>query len=337
MALLASRRAAGPPARQRLTFAAALLVAVVGSSGAAAQSVRMQQQREHHTAADCGQCHREIHAEWQRSAHATAFTDPAFQQELRSRQRPERCIPCHAPQSVPERLGRMPRARSADPHEGITCVACHRRGEQILGPFGAATEAHDSAADPTFQGAGSTALCSGCHDLRIADVLPLAREFAAAGFGADGRSCASCHMPAVTRPLAVDPASGAATGPARAGRSHALLGPDDAAFCQQAFEFRVEQRGKATLVHVANTAGHGVPGLVARRVFAIALRQLDAAGRVLHEQTVRISGDNRLLVGEDREVQICRQPGAVRVAVQVDHYYLGKLLATLVQQELPLP
>jgi hypothetical protein len=297
----------------------------------------MQQDPHRHAAADCGTCHREIHAEWQRSAHATAFTDPAFQQDLRGRQHPERCLPCHVPQSVPDRLGRMPRARAGDHHEGITCVACHRRGEQILGPFGAETTAHASAADPAFQGQGTTALCSGCHDLRIADVLPLAREFAAAGLAADGRSCASCHRPAVTRPLAVDPASGAASGPARPGRSHALLGPDDAAFCAKAFEFRVDRRGKATIVHVVNAAGHGVPGLVARRVFVIALRQLDAAGRMLHEQTIRISGDNRLLVGEDREVPLDRRPGAVRLAVQVDHVHLGKLLATVVQQEFALP
>src|SRR5690606_7065510 len=70
------------------------------------------------TAAECGRCHAEIHAEWQDSAHGEAFTDPAWQAALARTRRPELCWPCHAPEPVHRRLGRMPAVRATHREEG---------------------------------------------------------------------------------------------------------------------------------------------------------------------------------------------------------------------------
>lgn len=286
--------------------------------------------------AACGACHRAIHGEWQDSAHGRAFTDPIYRKAIARVPRPEQCHGCHAPESVLDRLGKMPRTRTERLDDGITCSSCHEQGGAVHGPFGAETAAHASVKDPVFSDKGSIALCSGCHDKRIADVLPLAKEFAAAGLAEKGKSCAGCHMPEITRPLAVDPATGAPSGPPRPGRSHELLGPADAEFCERAFAFRAERAGDRVLVFVKNRAGHGVPGLAAMREFPVALAVRDASGKALREHRLVFSGDNRLLVEEERRIEIAGAAGAVAVDVAVDHVFQGKIVATVLRRTLHL-
>ncbi len=272
-------------------------------------------------AADCGRCHQAIHDEWRASAHGRAFTDPVYQAALKGRARPELCHGCHIPQNVLDRLGQKPRPRADHHHDGVGCVACHARGEAIHGPFGAATDAHRSVKDPVFGDQGSTALCSSCHATAIADVLPLARDFAEAGLQAKGKSCVGCHMAAVERPLAVDPATGAAAGPARHGRSHALRGPGDPLFCAEAFALTVAAHGAGLRLRVRNKAGHRVPGLARLRAFVMRFRVVDGGGRTLHELPFTVDGDNPLLVGETRILDLPRPDGAVAVLATVHHRF----------------
>ena len=198
-------------------------------------------------ASDCARCHGDVHAEWLDSAHARAFTDPVFQQQLSGCAEPERCLPCHVPAAVLDRLGRMPQARKTQHNEGVTCVACHQSSQGMHGPSGIATSAHPTVKDATFRRRGSYGLCRSCHDMRIADVLPLAREFERGGLALDDSSCVGCHMTTAARagagPFAGEPAV------PRRGRSHRLLGPSDAEFCGSGFLFRVERRdGKLGLI-----------------------------------------------------------------------------------------
>lgn len=286
-------------------------------------------------AASCGRCHDAVHAEWLDSAHARAFTDPVFQRHLATRNRPQFCLPCHVPESVPDRLGTLPRAREERRDEGVTCAACHLRGETVLGPHGGDTPAHALARDPLFERRGSTALCSSCHDTAIASVLPLGREFAASNRDGD-ESCIGCHMPSTRRPPARDPATGEPAGAVRGGRSHRLLGPGDPAFCASAFRFRLERHAAGLSVFLANGAGHGVPGL-ALRAFPVRLSLQDARGRELHAESLTISSENRLLVDEERRIALPAVEGAVALRVVVDHVFDGKRAATVVDQELELP
>lgn len=286
--------------------------------------------------AACGRCHDAIHREWQQSAHALAFTDAAYQQALRTRRQPERCLPCHVPDSVLERLGNMPRARVEGRDQGITCAACHVRDGVVHGPYGVATAAHPSQQDPSFGDRGGTALCAGCHATQIADVLPLARDFAGSKLPQQGKSCVGCHMPELQRALAIDPDSGAPAGPKRFTRSHLLLGPDDPVFCREAFGFDLRRRGEQLLLVIHNEAGHRVPGTARRRSFTMTFRQRDGNGRQLHERQFVVSSSNPLLVDEDRQLVLPAMPGVVAVDVAVDHGLAGKNITRLLERQLAL-
>lgn len=285
---------------------------------------------------DCGRCHDAIFDEWQSSAHALAFTDPHYQQALRGKNRPEFCHGCHAPAPVLDRVGRPPRAREQQREHGITCASCHEHQGTVHGPFGAETSAHPTIRDPLFQAPGSNALCRSCHDTAIADVLPLGREFVAAGLESKGQSCVGCHMRERTRPIAIDPASGEPAGPVRKGRSHTLLGPTDAEFCGSAFAFAARRSGGRLQVDIHNRAGHGIPGLVRRREFPVSLQQRDAQGRTLAEHRLVFSSDNRLLADEVRRLWLDSRPGVVALSVRVDHLFDGKTIATVVDQTLEI-
>ena len=271
-------------------------------------------------AADCGRCHAEIHDEWHGSAHGRAWTDPIYQRTLDGLEHPERCHGCHVPDSVLGRLGRPPRPRDGDLDAGVTCVACHQdRSGAIAGPFGAKTDAHATIAHPAFKEAGSTALCSSCHDLRIGPVLPLARDFEAAGLADRGKSCIGCHMPRMLRPIAVDPDTGEPTGPERRGRSHALRGPSDPDFAASAFKIAVRAVDERSIeLALGNRAGHRVPGLVGRR-FVFDVVQFDASDRRITADAVTISDENLLLVAETRRFPLARRTGCISVEVRVRH------------------
>ncbi len=290
------------------------------------------------TPEDCRACHPTVFGEWSESAHARAFVDPVFQRALATRREPERCIPCHAPGSALDRLGKMPKARPERRHEGVDCASCHVQAEVVHGPWGAETAAHKSVRNPAFGKQGSVALCSSCHDLAIADVLPLGREFRAL-VGADGdESCIGCHMESVRRAPAHDPATGAPLGEPKAGRSHRLLGPSDPEFCATAFEFGLEagQDGARELV-LHNGAGHGVPGLARLRRFLLRIRLLDKDRRVLHEENAVISWRNRLLADEERRWRLPQLAAAVAVQVQVDHTFADQRPAQVLERTMELP
>jgi hypothetical protein len=202
----------------------------------------------------------------------------------------------------------------------------------VHGPFDVQTEAHASVQDPVFQ--GGVALCSSCHATRIADVLPLARDFEAARLDQQGLSCTGCHMPQAERALAVDPESGKPVGEPRRGRSHALLGPGDAKFCSKAFTFSVRQQPGRIRVQIANEAGHRIPGLANLRAFAGKLRLLDQQGASLWEQPFVINSDNPLFVQETRIVDLPPVKGTASLQVLVDHIFDGRTLARVVEQTL---
>ncbi len=281
----------------------------------------------------CAQCHKAVHEEWRQSAHARAFSDPHFQKALLQRAEPERCVPCHAPQSALDRLGQMPRAREDQREHGVDCRACHVRGDTVHGPDGATTDAHGTVKDPTFRGSGSVALCVSCHDMRIADVLPLGREFRAAHQEDDAdATCVSCHMESVRRVNAEDPKTGAPVGEARAGRSHALLGPSDAEFCASAFSFELVRAGKGPELVLRSGAGHGVPGLARIRSFPMRIQLLSKSGAVLREESVTFSWQNRLLADEERRWALPATSGAVALRVRVDHIFADQKPTTVVDR-----
>jgi nitrate/TMAO reductase-like tetraheme cytochrome c subunit len=90
------------------------------------------------TAAQCGQCHKQIYEEWSSSQHAYASISPMFHafeqkfQELTQGTVGTFCVRCH--QQVGTQLGENREtplwARSQISREGVTCITCHRVKEQ---------------------------------------------------------------------------------------------------------------------------------------------------------------------------------------------------------------
>ena len=90
------------------------------------------------TAAQCGECHKQIYEEWSSSQHAYASISPMFHafeqkfQELTQGTVGTFCVRCH--QQVGTQLGENRDtplwALSQISREGITCITCHRVKEQ---------------------------------------------------------------------------------------------------------------------------------------------------------------------------------------------------------------
>jgi hypothetical protein len=90
------------------------------------------------TAAQCGECHKQIYEEWSSSQHAYASISPMFHkfeqkfQELTRGTVGTFCVRCH--QQVGTQLGENREtplwARSQISREGISCITCHRVKEQ---------------------------------------------------------------------------------------------------------------------------------------------------------------------------------------------------------------
>jgi hypothetical protein len=90
------------------------------------------------TAAQCGQCHKQIYDEWSSSQHAYSSISPMFHafeqkfQELTKGTVGTFCVRCH--QQVGTQLGEnreMPLWKMSQiSREGVTCITCHRVKEQ---------------------------------------------------------------------------------------------------------------------------------------------------------------------------------------------------------------
>jgi nitrate/TMAO reductase-like tetraheme cytochrome c subunit len=86
------------------------------------------------TAAQCGECHKQIYEEWSSSQHAYASISPMFHkfeqkfQQLTQGTVGTFCVRCH--QQVGTQLGEARDtplwARSAISREGVSCITCHR-------------------------------------------------------------------------------------------------------------------------------------------------------------------------------------------------------------------
>ncbi len=115
------------------------------------------------TAKECGSCHVEQYQEWQKTAHARAFTSSAY--KLQSDQYQDQdCLFCHTPGDIqnPDR-----EARSYNQNEGVTCIACHLHNGAMNGPHesDALFTPHAIVQNDTLNSkTGSSKLCGTCHE-----------------------------------------------------------------------------------------------------------------------------------------------------------------------------
>jgi hypothetical protein len=308
-------------------------------------------------AADCGVCHQEIYQEWQASTHARALSDRQFQAEMqKSPSAAWLCLNCHTP--LENQLARIaigvrnhsthqpilkknPRYDAALAREGVTCAVCHVKDGLILGPYGDAGAPHPVRKAPELLAVDA---CASCHQATAAyaDTLvctfDTAEEWRRSPYAARGEVCSRCHMPAVTRPVAVG-------GPMRESRRHLFLGSKipkemNVPAEQRAFYdlfssgLSVEVRAGQLILRNAR-AGHLLPTGDPERFILVKAELLDAAGAVIDRLTHRIGqqwewhpkarklSDNRLKPLEQRVLRLEQNPRARRVRVVVENWRLN--------------
>jgi hypothetical protein len=189
---------------------------------------------------DCGECHEQIHSEWEGGMHANAWRDPAYTalHKLASKETDglvdRYCVACHAPIAV--LAGEVKPGQDFKVGElsqkGVQCDFCHT----VSGGKGIGNAAAVSSPGPIKRGpfpdsespAHETAFselhtraefCGACHDVyHPVNGLPLEKtytEWYEGPYPGRGVKCQDCHMtPGITR-FQPNPGAAAFTGPKR--------------------------------------------------------------------------------------------------------------------------
>jgi hypothetical protein len=249
----------------------------------------------------CGMCHREIAQEWLNSLHSQAFRDVHFTAEAEKVADAEsKCFTCHAPDAVRAKgLGQTPGFRTDLREVGVDCQVCHvdLKG-RVHAPFRSGSSPHDVESDPQHR---TEALCASCHE-----AFGTASEFKQSDFAKEGQTCATCHMPRVTRPVATG-------GKARPTAQHIWRGGSDPEMLAKAVKMvaNVEAGGKV-ITKVTNAgAGHKFPTGIEYHQAMVVVTVTDASGKevfskreLLADQRKSGGTDTRLNPGETRTVTI---------------------------------
>lgn len=257
---------------------------------------------------------------WAGSAMAVAAKDPLFLSAVREAEKDypgvgDYCLRCHAPEAwVQGRCFPTDGSGLQSDDTGVTCSTCHRmdpspwqrNGQYLIGddlemrgPLADAQAPHRTRTS-TFT--GSSELCGSCHDLRNPlvfrrnlDGTPTGQpfpeqttytEWKTSAFAAEGKSCASCHLPKEPGPVAFGgPENRQRTAHFLAGGNRFLLAAVQ--FLEPGLGMDDElELGKLRIQEIMRTAASLAlvdPGLTLRRgqVEAVQLRVTNLSGHKL--------------------------------------------------------
>ena len=170
------------------------------------------------SSAVCGECHQSIHAVWQQSLHAQAWSNGVFQAayhravDAYGRERARACLSCHAPTV---RHGQDYQVENPVTAEGVTCDFCHSVsavdlsdtsdpvrftvGKTKYGPLRHAQSPAHEIIDTRLH--TRSEFCAACHEYRNGNgvtVLGTYSEWRQSSYAKKGKQCQDCHMPLVT-------------------------------------------------------------------------------------------------------------------------------------------
>ncbi len=247
------------------------------------------------SAQTCNACHGAIHDQWGASGHARASTSPAWLAASAALGNPVRCQECHLPLLAQRaEIPRGPGAGAMAPNpawepslglEGVTCAACHVRGDAIVGPRALPADAvpHKVVQSDALRSAEA---CAFCHQQALPGgeehpFLDTVGEWERSSFGQANIPCQDCHMQRVSGPIAGSRFAAFA--------SHGGLGDHDPAAIARAVTLQVRvqkarfERGdtvRATAEIMNTGAGHAVPSGDPNHRVAIQFELVDAAGEL---------------------------------------------------------
>ena len=213
----------------------------------------------------CAKCHPSQYAEHEQSTHGRAFTD----EEVRlatARFSHQDCIICHTPRPIFETgVGMNPMRRMYDLEEGNSCMTCHWRPGFDYSKFSGGAQCKGAF----HADVGTVEACASCHRNHG---TPFQWEKSPQGKLA-GRVCMDCHMPEVTREVAVG-------GPVRTTRSHVFPGGRNEKHVKRAYEYKAEIAGNVAVVTIENKgAGHNFPTELKQRSVESLVIVKDAEGK----------------------------------------------------------
>ncbi len=273
------------------------------------------------TSAFCGKCHPAQHAEHAMNTHGRAFTDPEVRLATGNFDHGD-CIRCHTPRPIFETgIGLNPQRRYHNLVEGNTCMTCHWREGVDYSRFVGGPDCKEGF-DPRV---GTVEACATCHRNHG---TPYQWEVAPNGKLA-GKTCMSCHMELIERPVATG-------GPVRRVRSHVFPGARSESQLRKAYAYEARIDGNEVVVTIANEgAGHNFPTELKQRSVEslVVVRDLDgkevARSRVVFRDPYKRPYGLHLLVntqipsGESREhrVPLTVAGGTVDCELHFKHYF----------------
>jgi predicted CXXCH cytochrome family protein len=145
----------------------------------------------------CGSCHEDIHAAWQTTRHAQAFSSPVFQQDWQALGSQFSCLTCHttgydpASNTYTAEVGHPEKPMPITPDASL-CATCHKTttDEWRASRHGEVGINCQSCHDPHSQKPKAdsiTALCTNCHN-------DPGQSFTHSTHANAGLECSSCHM-----------------------------------------------------------------------------------------------------------------------------------------------
>ena len=229
--------------------------------------------------------------------HAKAWVDEIYQ--AAANQVPDRqteCDQCHAPQPILiTGIGKMPKLRDGHREAGVSCLVCHldAQGAMHGPPASAETYFHTNVTDPIYTDA--TELCSTCHGQPSVPAHDQVSSFLSSTFAKKKYSCATCHMPVVSR------LQSTASYESIKGRKHTWRGSRSVAQLKRAASLQLEYTSGKVHVGLESKTGHVLPGGTLRTI-VLEVVHLASDGTERQKQRISISAEhgNRLLPNENR-------------------------------------
>ncbi len=321
--------------RPWIAIVAAIVLSIVAASScqspqSAATEIVIEQQlnddKARHaqlvmTSRFCAECHPAIYAEHAQNTHGRAFTD----EEVRlatGRFDHGDCIRCHTPRPIFETgIGKNPIRRYHNLEEGNTCMTCHWKEDYDYGSFQGGMECTTAFDDRV----GTVDACASCHRNHG---TPYQWEVAPNGKAA-GRTCMSCHMERVKRPVAVGEEP-------RMVRSHVFPGVRSEKQVRRAYSYDARVEGNEVVVRIKNKgAAHHFPTELKQRAVESLIVVRDANGKELYRSRMvcrdpykrpyglKLPVNTQIRPGETREhrVPLKVAEGTIDCELHLKHYF----------------
>lgn len=248
----------------------------------------------------CGDCHRDIYAEWKESPHANSFSNDAFREETNEYQFTF-CLGCHVPETIFTDTKIEP--RSVNRQEGVNCTGCHLNDCKLSGPTPAHGPHPIAEKDPFFR---TSEMCGKCH-------VGTLKAWQESGMAEGRKTCQDCHMPSITRKLIQDD-PWQKIYPKRAGKQHLFsfqtLLDQDERLLKASFIKVLHSEGKIEGMLELENAGipHSVPtGDYGYREVVVTIQLLDETGRIedRKEESLFVEKKTPLHYREKRTIPFC--------------------------------